>query len=146
MVVFTNGEPDNSEYRQFKIKAQYGGDCGAIREILNRRLNNQDWLLPQLILIDGGKSQVSTAYEVLLNHHYHQEIALLGLIKGKETIVVPIIDRNRLVGWKLIEKSCKTSGLLILQHARDEAHRFAQRYYRKLSKKSLFGLLGENKN
>jgi excinuclease ABC subunit C len=149
MVVFVDGEPANSGYRRFNIRARFGGDYEGIKETLERRLNHSDWLLPQLIVIDGGKPQVSAAYEAL-KHHSQTEIALLGMVKGEETIVIPVIEKSRLVGWKLMKKSNKNIGLPILQHARDEAHRFAHRYYSKLNqlqtKDTLFPLLGKYKN
>lgn len=146
MAVFIEGEPDKSEYRQFNIHTKTGGDAGALREIIGRRFKNRDWLFPQLILIDGGKSQISAVYEVLSENHLHLQIAILGLTKEKETLIIPVLDKNKIVGWKEIKKTSKTIGLPILQHARDESHRFAQRYYRKLSKKTLFAFLGKNKN
>lgn len=142
MIVFVNGEPDKQQYRQFKIRAKQG-DPQALAEILDRRLSHQDWVYPQLILVDGGKSQLSALFKVLKKLDLVGEIALMGLTKEKETIVIPVIDRRRIKSWKLVIKSSKTLGLPVLQFARDEAHRFAQRYYKKLHRSSL---LGQDKN
>lgn len=132
MTVFTNGEPENSQYRQFKIKVRYGGDPWALKEILLRRLKHKEWFLPQVILVDGGKTQLSAALEALLSSNLAGQICLIGLTKEKETLVIPVIDDKKIVGWKQIPKNTRNIGLPLLQFARDEAHRFAQRYYRKL--------------
>jgi len=138
MVVFINGEPDPSLYRQFKIKKRSGGDPQALEEIIHRRLIHQEWLYPQLILVDGGKPQLSAAFSALKKAGLFSQIPLFGLEKGKETIIIPLVDKGEIKGYEKIKSSPKAVGLPVLQFARDEAHRFAQRYYRKLHRRLIF--------
>lgn len=135
MAVFIEGEPDNSLYRQFKIKKKVGGDPQALKEVLERRFKHPEWIFPQVILIDGGKTQVGAGFEVLKKYDMVDQIAVLGLVKKKETIVTPKIKKEKIAGWKLLSLSSRSPALLLLKHARDEAHRFAQRYYKKLYRK-----------
>ena len=131
MSVLINGEAETSQYRQFKINLPYQDDPKAIYQILLRRLGHQEWVYPQLILIDGGKTQLQAAFEALKEHHLGGQVALLGLTKEKETIIVPQLGQEKIEGYREIKQSSRTIGLTILQLARDEAHRFAQRYYKK---------------
>lgn len=138
MVVFINGEPANHLYRQFKIITAKQDDPAALKQIILRRLTHQEWLYPQVILIDGGKAQVSAAYQALKEKKLAEKIGLLGLVKKKETIVVPLVDKGKIRGWKRLNYSPRNLALKLLQHARDEAHRFAQRYFHKLQRKTAF--------
>ncbi len=138
MVVFINGEPQPSEYRQFKIKSVEGGDPQALKEILERRLKHKEWIYPQLILVDGGKPQLSGVFEALKENNLTSQVAFLGLEKREETIIIPLIKKETIRGWKSIKKSPRVLGLPLLQFARDEAHRFAQRYYKKLYRRAIF--------
>jgi excinuclease ABC subunit C len=137
-VVFINGEPQPEEYRQFNIRTKLGGDPQAMEEAILRRLNHKEWLYPQLILVDGGKTQVAAAFKALKNKNLIGQIGFLGLAKKEEKIVIPIIRKGEIKNWKIIGPSCKSLGFLLLQRARDEAHRFAQRYYKKLYQKATF--------
>ncbi|MGB9911090.1 MAG: GIY-YIG nuclease family protein [Microgenomates group bacterium] len=136
MVVFINGEPDNRLYRQFKIKTKLKGDPYFLKEIITRRLNHPEWLYPQLILIDGGKTQLSLVFEALKEKKLEGKIGLLGLVKGEEKIVVPLIKKGKIISWKKL--SSKNEALFLLQQVRDEAHRFAQRYYKRVHQKTTF--------
>lgn len=138
MVVFTNGEPDHSNYRQFKIKEDFQGDPPALKEAILRRLNHPDWVYPQLLLVDGGKPQVSAAFEALKEKGLAGEIGLIGLAKKREMIVIPKIKKQEIVSWRLLDFKPSNLVLQLLQQARDESHRFAQRYYKKLHKKLIF--------
>jgi len=138
MIVFVNGEPQPSLYRQFKIKSLRGGDPQALEEIISRRLSRQEWLYPQLILVDGGKPQLSAAFSAFKKVNLSSQIPLFGLEKGKETIIIPLFEKGKIKGYKQIKSSPKAVGLPILQFARDEAHRFAQRYYKKLHRRLIF--------
>ena len=129
MVVMTNGTPDKSQYRKFKIKTKNTPDDFEMhREMLSRRLKNI-WPLPDLFVIDGGKGQVSTAYSVLQENKIY--IPIIGLAKRLEEIFLPnnptsiMLDRN-------------SPALLLLQQIRDESHRFAINYHRNLRKKKQF--------
>ncbi len=128
MVCFVDGKPRRSEYRKFRIKTVEGpDDFASMREVVGRRYRRvmkEGLALPDLIVIDGGKGQVSAAAESLreldLDH-----IPLIGLAKRLEEIVIPG-ERDTL----LLPKS--SSSLRLLQQIRDEAHRFAITYHRSL--------------
>jgi len=148
MVAFSNGRPDKSSYRKFKIN--YKGvfpeerltmksqnDPGSIYQTVKRRLNHPEWIYPQLILVDGGKAQVSAAFKALKEKQLEEQIALLGLAKREETIVVPEITNKRIKKFNLVKRSPRSPVLKLLQRVRDESHRFAQRYYKKLHQKVL---------
>lgn len=129
MVVMTNGAPDKSQYRRFRIKTKNTPDDFAMhREMLTRRLKN-DWPLPDLFIIDGGKGQVSTAFGVLQENSI--DIPLAGLAKRLEEIFLPNEPKPI-----LLERS--SPALLLLQQIRDESHRFAITYHRKLRQKKQF--------
>ena len=137
MVVFTEGEPDKSQYRQFKLTWS-GGDPGGIKQILSRRLTHQEWLFPQVILVDGGKTQVAAAFEALREKNLFKTIPVLGLAKKEERIFIPKVIKEKIVSWKTFEYQSSSLVHQLLQQARDEAHRFAQRYYKKLHRKVIF--------
>jgi excinuclease ABC subunit C len=120
-VSFLNGRPDKSSYRRFHMKTLDGGidDFAAMREVTARRytrLINEQLPLPDLILIDGGKGQVSSVVQVL--EALELDIPVLGLAKREEEIYLP----GRSDSIRLPEGS---EPLRILQAVRDEAHRFA---------------------
>lgn len=132
MVVMINGNIDNSFYRRFRIKGFYNdkpNDFAMLSEVLRRRFNHKDWPIPSLIIIDGGKGQVSTALKVL--NGLNLQIPLIGLAKREETIIT-----SRLSEIKLDRNN---KALLLIMRLRDEAHRFAVSYHRKLRKKAIFG-------
>jgi len=137
MVVFTEGEPDKSQYRQFKLKWS-GGDPGGIKQILSRRLTHQEWLFPQVILVDGGKTQIGAAFEALKEKNLAKQIPVLGLAKKEEKIIIPKIIKEEIVAWRTFKYQSSSLVHQGLQEIRDEAHRFAQRYYKKLHQKTTF--------
>lgn len=127
MVVFTDGEKNSSLYRRFKIR--YMGvpnDFAMIAEVVDRRLNHKDWKFPDLFIVDGGKGQVSAALKILKEKNV--SIPLIGLAKREEIIVTENLEEIRL------SKDSKV--LHLLQRIRDEAHRFAITYHRKLRGKA----------
>ena len=131
MVVFQNNRRAPGFYRKFKIKTieganparATGGDTGMLKEVLRRRLNHDDWLLPICFLIDGGKGQVSSVKEVLAEFGY--EIPIVGIAKGAKR------KRNDFIG--VIPKNIEPITLIRL---RDEAHRFAIGYHKSLREKT----------
>jgi len=134
MVVALNGKIDKREYRRFKIKLKNEpDDFGMLREVLTRRLTGTTTTiaLPDLLVIDGGKGQVSTIAEVLAS--LGLTIPLIGLAKRLETIVIKNADNT--FSELLLDKN--NEGLKLLQRLRDEAHRFAQAYHHKLRLKKL---------
>ncbi len=123
LVVFKNNKPQKSQYRLFKIKTVFQADDPKMQaEIIARRLNHSDWPQPDLILLDGGKGQLSVVGKILKK----TGLPFLGLAKKEERLYSPFS-----------KKSIKLSSLPpivanVLMHARDEAHRFAIAYHRKL--------------
>jgi len=152
MVVFEAGRPKNSQYRRFKIKTVEGpNDFASHQEMLRRRFRRQsggehaadgqheapvadddtqaeqplqhEWAMPDLIIIDGGKGQLSAAMEVL--QELHIDVPTVGLAKENEEIFTPgspdpiVLPRS-------------SQGLYMVQRIRDEAHRFGITYHRKL--------------
>jgi excinuclease ABC subunit C len=132
MVQFRGGRPDKSNYRRFKIKSVQGiDDFASIAEIVRRRysrLKEEMLDMPDLIVIDGGKGQLSSALAVLRD--LRLKIPIISLAKGEEEIYVPGLD-----GPLAIKKNEKAS--LFVQEIRDEAHRFAIAYNRLLRKKAI---------
>ncbi len=131
MVVFVDGKAKKSEYRKFKIKSVVGpDDFASMREVIERRYTrvlNEGLELPDLIMVDGGKGQLSSAVEVL-NKLGIQNQPIIGLAKKLEEVFLPEKSEP-----EMIPKS--SSGLRLLQQVRDEAHRFAITFHRSLRAK-----------
>ncbi|MDP1688756.1 MAG: GIY-YIG nuclease family protein [bacterium] len=125
MVVFIKNKPAKNEYKKFKIRTITGAnDVGMLKEVLNRRLKHFEWPFPNLFLIDGGKSQVNAVREVI--SEFGIEIPVVGIAKGPER------KKNEFIG--VIPRDTDKN---ILIRVRDEAHRFAISYHRKLRGKIL---------
>ena len=142
LVTFYNARPLKREYRRFKIKTVKGiDDFAMVAEVVRRRylrLQEESQALPDLILIDGGKGQLSAAKQVLVDLNLNS-IPILGLAKKLEEIVVP--DRSEPL---ILSRNSISLSLLI--KIRDEAHRFAITYHRSLrSKKEITSVLDEIK-
>jgi excinuclease ABC subunit C len=132
MIVLIKGEPEKDQYRRFKIRLEKKpNDVAMIQEILKRRFNHPDWDHPDLIVIDGGKGQVNAAKKVLSQYKL-EKIPLLGLAKRKERIVLP----GKQI--KEIKFSKDSPAFQLLKRSRDEAHRFALSYHRRLRSKTFF--------
>lgn len=126
MVVFTDGEPDKNEYRKFRIRTvTQSDDTAMLREVLLRRFGN-DWPLPNLVLVDGGRGQVHAAERALSEAGF--KIPLVGIAKGPER------KKNEFIG--AIPKGFDER---VLIRVRDEAHRFAISYHRTVRGRSLLG-------
>jgi excinuclease ABC subunit C len=127
MVVFEDGKPKKSLYRKFIIKDVQGpDDFSSMREVIERRYTNlieMNENLPDLIMVDGGKGQLSSAVEVL-NSLGFRNFSIIGLAKRLEEVFLPGKSDP-----ELIPKT--SSGLKLLQQVRDEAHRFAITFHRK---------------
>lgn len=131
MVVFQKDKLDSSEYRQFKINFKdTPDDQFMIKEIIYRRLKHPEWGIPDLILVDGGKPQVAAARQSL-QLSKNKIIPIIGLAKKQETIVI-----NNNNNWIEINLPKNSPSLLLLEQLRNEAHRFANRYRKKLIKLS----------
>ena len=134
MVSFFNGKPDKNNYRRFRIKDVAGiDDFKMIAEVVRRRysrLQREGAVFPDLILIDGGKGQLSSACAELAQ--LQVEIPVISLAKREEEIFLPN-KRNPVI------LSQDSLGLKLLQRVRDEAHRFAISYHRLLRLKQATG-------
>jgi len=138
MVVFTRGDKDPGEYRRFRIKTKNTpDDFLMMSEMLIRRFKRNGWTNPNLIVVDGGKGQVSSALKALVRNK--KEIPLVGLAKREETIVIPQVQIGGKLEFIEIKIPKSTPAINILRRIRDEAHRFAIAYHRLLRKKSMFG-------
>ena len=142
MVVFEDGKPKTSHYRRFKIKTVEGAnDYAMLQEMLRRRFKrgiskengdaSSTWaILPDLVLIDGGKGQLNAAREVLKEIGI-DSVSLVSMAKENEELFIP--GQTQPV---VLPKS--SPGLKLLQRLRDEAHRFAISYFQKVHKKRTF--------
>ncbi|PIQ08585.1 MAG: excinuclease ABC subunit C [Ignavibacteriales bacterium CG18_big_fil_WC_8_21_14_2_50_31_20] len=134
LVVFVDGKPKKSLYRRFIIKDVEGvDDFASMREVVERRytrLKNENEPLPELIMVDGGKGQLSSAVSILDDLGY-SNYNIIGLAKRLEEIFFP--------GDSDAQTIPKTSSSLkLLQHLRDEAHRFAITFHRERRSKRTF--------
>jgi excinuclease ABC subunit C len=140
-VVFRNGKPSNREYRHFNIKTVTGpDDFASMEEVIfrrYRRMIDEDKALPQLVVIDGGKGQLSSAVKSLDALGLRGKITVIGIAKKLEEIYFPgdsvplYLDKNSIT-------------LKIIQHLRNEAHRFGINFHRgKRSSKMNRSLLDE---
>lgn len=130
-VVFKNGKPAKSEYRHFNVKTVTGpDDFASMREVVYRRykrLIEENKSLPNLIVVDGGKGQLSSAYETLKDLHI-EHIPIIGIAKRLEEIYRPG-DSTPLY----LDK--RSMSLKLIQNIRDEAHRFGITFHRKKREK-----------
>jgi excinuclease ABC subunit C len=140
MVVTENGEPAKAEYRRFKIKwlPEVPNDFAMMNEVLMRRLraytdgDEKFAKLPDLILIDGGKPQLSAALKA--RDEFGMTVPMVGLAKRHELLYM--LDDN---GFREIELPLNSPGLMLLRRLRDEAHRFALSFHRKIRDKRMGG-------
>lgn len=125
MVVLTNGEIDKKWYRKFKIKTlNTPNDVLMMREMVGRRIKHDEWAKPDLILVDGGKPQVGAVVKEISEQKW--EVPVFGLAKRMEWVITS--------DYSTIKLPRASLALKILQKIRDEAHRFAIIYHRKLRK------------
>ncbi len=132
-VVFKNGKPSKKEYRHFNIKTVEGpDDFASMEEVVYRRykrLLDENQPLPQLIIIDGGKGQLSSALKSLEALELRGKIAIIGIAKRLEELFYPE-DKYPLY----LDKKSET--LKVIQHLRNEAHRFGIEHHRNRRSKS----------
>lgn len=128
MVVFTDGKPDKSAYRHYRIRTvNDGDDIESMREVLTRRFSKGNDL-PDLLLLDGGKTQLAVGEDVLRETN-HEEIPIAALAETEDWLYVPgqeepiVLPKN-------------SPHLHLVERIRDEAHRFAITYHRNLRSKS----------
>lgn len=127
MVRFVDGKPDKKGYRHFNIKTVVGpDDFASMKEIVTRRykrIMEEQGEFPSLIIVDGGKGQLSSACEALKELGLYGKIPIVGIAKKLEEIYYPEDPLPLLI-------SKKSPGLLLIQQIRDEAHRFAITFHR----------------
>lgn len=137
MVVFTDGKPDKSQYRRFKIKASLdeANDFLSMQEVLSRRYapermaDERFGRRPDLLILDGGKPQLSAAIEQL--HAMGVDIPMAGLAKRDEELFVPWQDSGPVV------LPSGSASLYLVKRVRDESHRFAITFHRELRGKAM---------
>ncbi len=143
MVVFIDGEADRSSYRRFKIKTVEGAnDFASLQEVLTRRIKKLSteeeakFPKPDLIIIDGGKGQLSAIKKTFENLNV-ENVELISLAKREEEVFTLYSDES-------VKINHRDYSLKMLQRIRDEAHRFAITYFRNLhSKRNLSSVLSE---
>jgi excinuclease ABC subunit C len=132
MVQFKDGKPEKSGYRRFKIRSLDNvDDTAALAEVVTRRysrLISEDASMPDLIVIDGGKGQLSSAFQAMRN--LQLRIPIISLAKKMEEIFLPGLPMP-------IRLQRNNPALQYLQEIRDEAHRFAIKYNRLLRSKMI---------
>jgi excinuclease ABC subunit C len=133
MVVFVDAKSRKSEYRKFKIRSVEGpNDFASMREVVERRytrLVEESGVMPDLIMVDGGKGQLSSAVQILQQLGL-SSIPIIGLAKRLEEVFMPEASEPLTIPRT-------SSSLRLLQQVRDEAHRFAITYHRKLRSKRI---------
>ncbi len=137
MVVFFNGMPQKESYRRFKIRfLKKPNDVGMIKEVLRRRFKHLEWSLPQVILIDGGISQLNGAKKVK-NESENPEIRkikMIALAKKNNELFIEGMRKS------VFLKDLPSEVANLILRLRDEAHRFAKRYHLKLREKEIFNV------
>lgn len=124
MVVFENGKPNKQQYRLFKIKeAPANDDLRALEEMISRRFNHPEWLMPDLIIIDGGKPQVDFIFKALTKKNISAPIIGISKYQNDRLIFPP---KTKKAAKELVNAIKNT-----LLSVRDEAHRFALKASRK---------------
>ncbi|MCE7864935.1 MAG: excinuclease ABC subunit C [Bacteroidetes bacterium CHB5] len=135
MVRFVDGKPDKKGYRHFNIKTVTGpNDFASMKEIVTRRykrIMEEQGEYPQLIIVDGGKGQLSSACEALQELGLYGKIPIIGIAKRLEEIYYPEDNLPLLI-------SKKSPALLLIQRIRDEAHRFAITFHRQKRSQNTF--------
>jgi excinuclease ABC subunit C len=133
MVRFANGKADKKNYRHFNIKTVEGpNDFASMNEIVGRRYKRileEAGPLPDLIVVDGGKGQLSSACDALKELSLYGKIPIVGIAKKLEEIYYPEDPIP-------LHINKKSPGLLLLQQIRDEAHRFAITFHRQKRSKA----------
>ena len=144
LVVFIDGKPEKREYRKYKIKTVKGpDDYESMREVVRRRYSRvlkEGLLLPDLIIIDGGKGHVEAVRDILENE-LNLDIPLSGLIKDEKHRTSQLMIGNPL---ELVPLDSRSQEFYLLQRIQDEVHRFAITFHRQLrGKNAIHSLLDD---
>ena len=138
MVVFVNGKADKKSYRKYKVKTVQGpDDYATMREVLYRRYSRalkENSVLPDLIIMDGGKGQVEVAKDVL-HHQLGLDLPIAGLAKDDKHQTSELLFGNPL---QVVTLDRKSDVFFLLQRIQDEVHRFAITFHRSLHNKNSF--------
>lgn len=130
MVVFIDGKPVKQEYRRFRIRVEaHGDDLLAMQEVLSRRFSKTESEMPELVIIDGGRTQLEVAVRVLSELNL-KNIKAIGLAEEHELIYLP--ERNEPV---ILPRD--SAELQLVERIRDEAHRFAISYHRSVRNRNM---------
>ena len=138
MVVYDEFIPNKNEYRKYKVDAKVKDDISAMKEVIYRRYYKvlmENLRIPDLIIVDGGKSQVNVAKEVL--DSLHLNVRVVGLAKDDKLKTSILIDED----LNPIEISSKKSLFLFLNKIQDEVHRYAITYHRNIKSKGTLSSL-----
>ena len=136
MVVFTNGKPDKTSYRKFNIRQSEGrsNDTAMLKEVITRRLQHNEWPLPELIVVDGGKGQVGATLAALRKQR--RRIPVISLAKNARHRGNHIFIGNHKEAVSLSALPPQVRNLILVIDA--EAHRFAISHYRSRHRKGIF--------
>jgi excinuclease ABC subunit C len=135
MVHFKNGVPDKNNYRRFNVKTVQGiNDFATMKEVVARRYKrvlNEEQPMPQLIIIDGGKGQLSAAMEGITELTLQGKTTVIGLAKNEEEIFYPGDQESLKLPWD-------SESLKLIRRIRDEVHRFGITFHRNQRSRSTF--------
>ncbi len=136
MVVFVNGTATRSEYRKFKVRTSTNDDLKSLREVIERRLKHKEWDFPNLILIDGGETQINAVLPLIGPYN----IPIIGRSKSgdhsksaKVTLVIPEATGS----FRRIKLSSGDHVTRLIARVDEEAHRFAITYHSLLKRKNM---------
>jgi len=139
MVVFENGKPNKNEYRKFSITEQKNDDFHTMKEVIYRRyfrLLKERKNMPDLIIVDGGKSQITAAKEVI--NELNLNIPICGLVKNNKHRTSDLMDSN----YNIVNINRSSNVFHLLTRMQDEVHNFTINYHRQIrSKGSLESIL-----
>ena len=136
LVVFVDGEASPQDYKRFKLGGNSAnlGDVPLLREMLRRRLAHDDWLKPDLIIIDGAKAQVNAVYNLLKQAGW--DVPVIGLAKDQGLRSARALDKIYFPGESQpLQLSLNSPALFLLKRVRNEAHRFAISFHRHIRRK-----------
>jgi excinuclease ABC subunit C len=132
MVVFDEGTSDSSQYRLFNIHVS-SGDTGMLREIFERRLKHDEWPLPDLIVVDGGKAQLNVILRVLAEHELNLPVVALTKDDKHRADHILTSQDSRVRVLRDLPRAMRD----LMVRIDDEAHRFAIKHYRRRHRKTV---------
>ena len=125
MVVFSDGQPNNKEYRLFNVKTiNTPNDYQMMKEAIARRQNHSEWDKPDLVVIDGGKGQVRAALSI-----WQWSNPVIGIAKNPDRLIVPTNQVGRKIDYAVIKLDRDHPALKLVQQVRNESHRFSKKQF-----------------